>query len=1135
MQLGVFSTDENKSGFRLQYMEIFNWGTFDEHIWKIVPGGETSLLTGANGSGKTTFVDALLTLMVPEKKHRFYNQSSGSEKKGDRTEETYVLGGYGSIHAENGQSSKTLYLRENREQAYSILLAHFSNEAEQSVTLFQVRWFSGNEMRRVFAIAHKPLHIEDDFRPFDAGGGWRKRIDQQYNKGSRKQVEWFDAASRYAQRLVEVLGMQSMQALSLFNQTMGIKVLGDLNEFIRTNMLEPRNMEDEFQELKKHLSTLTDAQRNIEKTEEQLRLLRPLHQHFGAYKEQSDLGHQARLELDIARVWKNYTKYHLLDEYIQELTKDIELFRRQADEARQNADNLRQEEREVHNQVGQNRAGQRLQQLEKEKEQWMEQAREAEDVLKKFTGWCITLHLPETNPSEEAAYQRIKKEAGRAEKRLATEIRNNDEDLFEAQDRQKKTGDEKKKIENELNVLLQGRNNIPALLVSLRRNLCAELKLDESDLPFAGELMQVQSQEMDWQPALEKLLYPLSIRLLVPDKHYKKVNRYVNSTDLKTRLVYNLVKDIALRQHADEGTVPSKLEFHREHPLSAWVQQQVILQYSFSCVDNERSLDRFEKAITPQGLIRNKDRHEKDDRPGSNDPSRYVMGWNNEKKKEALQLRRSQLLGELDQAEEARQRASRKKDRLQDQVFAAKHIREHDSFKSIDLPSLRLAIHRVEEQAAKLTQSSSPFKALTQQLEDLRQRIDAADRQREELLERVARQKYSQEVREKERLELTHFVMHLAEDDKDTLLQFQQKNATLLMAGELTLETIDSRFRQLTENTDLLARQYEEAAAKEARELDRAINKIKNPPLEVLQRFTDWAADVQAFPAERENAGEYVEWLEKLETQNLPRYKKDFERLLHDTAVIKMGVLNEELESWERKIKNSISTLNQSLSGINFNRLPDTYIQLGIRPVADTGIREFRHKLLNALPQSADWQQNSFEDKALHFRQNVQAFIDTLDASETYRSRVLDVRNWFEFWADEKFRETHELKKTYRQMGQLSGGEKAQLTYTILCSAIAYQFGITREGRNARSLRFIAVDESFSNQDEEKATYLMELCKQLHLQLLVVTPSDKIQIVESFIAHVHLVQRVNNRHSVLFNMTKKELKQRKKMQMIEDQ
>ena len=1129
MQLGVFSTDENKSGFRLQYMEIFNWGTFDEHVWKIAPGGETSLLTGANGSGKTTFVDALLTLIVPEKKHRFYNQSSGSEKKGDRTEESYVMGGYGSIHTENGQSSKTLYLRENKEQAYSILLAGFANEAEQFVTLFQVRYFSGGDMKRIFAIAHKPLHIEDDFRPFDLNGNWRKRIDQQYNKGSRKQVEWFDAASRYAQRMVEVLGMQSMQALSLFNQTMGIKVLGELNEFIRTNMLEPRNMEIEFQELKKHLSTLIDAQRNIEKSEEQVRLLQPLKKHFLSFKEQSDLSRLSRHEVETAKIWRNYTKYHLLDEYVLTLEKELATLQQQSLAARQEIDSLREEERQTLNQLEQNKAGQRLQALQKEKEQLETQAGEAEISLKKFMEWCTLIRLEETNLTEEAGYQRIKKEADRTDKKLATEIRNNNEDLFEAQDRQKKSAEEKKKIEGELNVLLQSKNNIPANLISLRQNLCHELKLDDQDLPFAGELMQIKSENLDWEPALEKLLNPLALRLLVPDKYYKKVSRYVNTTNLKERLVYNLVKDIALRQHADEGTVWHKLEFHSDHPLSGWVSQQIIQQYNFSCVDSEKTLERYDKAITIQGLIKNKDRHEKDDRPWKNDASRYVMGWNNEKKKDVLQKRRSLLLTEQEQAEEALQRATRRSSRLQEQVFAVKNIRDHADFKSINLNAIRQAIQHIEEQAAKLKKSSDQLKTLTQQLDEIREKLEGREREKDELVKKTTLAGNDLENREKERNDLTTLVNLLTEEDKDTLLQFQQKQGAVFAEDSLSLNTVDALYHQLTETAESSSRQYEEAAAKEGRDLERAINKIKNPPLEVLQRFTDWAADTQQFSSDREYAGEYLEWLEKLETENLPRYKKDFERLLHDTAVIKMGVLNEELESWERKIKNSIATLNQSLGGINFNRLPDTYIQLGIRPVTDTVIKEFRNKLLNALPQAADWQQNSFEDKALHFKKNVQAFIDSLDESESYRSRVLDVRNWFEFWADEKFRETHELKKTYRQMGQLSGGEKAQLTYTILCSAIAYQFGITKEGRNSKSLRFIAVDESFSNQDEEKATYLMELCKQLHLQLLVVTPSDKIQIVEGFIAHVHLVQRVNNRHSILFNMTKKELKEKKEL------
>ncbi|RYG30136.1 MAG: thymidylate synthase [Chitinophagaceae bacterium] len=66
VQLNVFSTDNEKNGFRLQYLEVYNWGTFHGQVWRIEPEGETALLTGANGSGKTTFVDALLTLMIAQ-------------------------------------------------------------------------------------------------------------------------------------------------------------------------------------------------------------------------------------------------------------------------------------------------------------------------------------------------------------------------------------------------------------------------------------------------------------------------------------------------------------------------------------------------------------------------------------------------------------------------------------------------------------------------------------------------------------------------------------------------------------------------------------------------------------------------------------------------------------------------------------------------------------------------------------------------------------------------------------------------------------------------------------------------------------------------------------------------------------
>ncbi|MCC6275600.1 MAG: AAA family ATPase, partial [Leptospiraceae bacterium] len=59
-----FASDDAQTGYRLDRMEVLNWGTFDNQIWKIEPNGFNSLLTGDIGSGKSTLVDAITTLLV---------------------------------------------------------------------------------------------------------------------------------------------------------------------------------------------------------------------------------------------------------------------------------------------------------------------------------------------------------------------------------------------------------------------------------------------------------------------------------------------------------------------------------------------------------------------------------------------------------------------------------------------------------------------------------------------------------------------------------------------------------------------------------------------------------------------------------------------------------------------------------------------------------------------------------------------------------------------------------------------------------------------------------------------------------------------------------------------------------------
>ena len=160
-QYDLFTTNSGTSGFRLNYLEVFNWGTFNNRVYRIAPQGNNSLLTGANASGKSTLIDALLTLLVPAKKDRFYNLSSGNERKGDRTEETYVLGSYGNIQAVGESASKMQQLRDKN--TFSVILASFVNNHQNIVTLFQVRWFVNGELKCSYGYSGKPLNIKDDF------------------------------------------------------------------------------------------------------------------------------------------------------------------------------------------------------------------------------------------------------------------------------------------------------------------------------------------------------------------------------------------------------------------------------------------------------------------------------------------------------------------------------------------------------------------------------------------------------------------------------------------------------------------------------------------------------------------------------------------------------------------------------------------------------------------------------------------------------------------------------------------------------------------------------------------------------------------------------------------------------------
>src|SRR5579863_8480228 len=179
------------SGFRLEQLEIYNWGTFNQRIWRVTPHGGTALLTGANASGKSTLADALLTLFVPYSR-RTYNQASGTEKHRERNESTYVRGAWSKQKDRESSAANVQYLR--GKDSYSVLLAIFANASQkQYVTLAQVFWWQQGELRKFYLIAPVSLNIEEHFSVRSDMADLRKQL-------KARGAEVYDEFAKYSRR-----------------------------------------------------------------------------------------------------------------------------------------------------------------------------------------------------------------------------------------------------------------------------------------------------------------------------------------------------------------------------------------------------------------------------------------------------------------------------------------------------------------------------------------------------------------------------------------------------------------------------------------------------------------------------------------------------------------------------------------------------------------------------------------------------------------------------------------------------------------------------------------------------------------------------------------------------------------------
>lgn len=1115
MQTPLFdstSSDEH-AGFRLERLEVYNWGTFDKKVWALQPDGDNCLVTGDIGSGKSTLVDAVTTLFVPAHRAAF-NKAAGAERK-ERTLRSYVLGYYKTERSEFGPSSTPVALRDHN--SYSVILGVFFNKGyNQKITLAQVFWCRDKQGQpdRYYVIARKPLTILQHFSGFGSDlGNLKKRLRIENS------LELFDTFPPYSAEFMRQFGIKHKQALELFHQTVSMKSVGNLTEFVRQHMLESFDVKTEIIALIGHYDDLQRAYDAVLKAKEQIRQLSPLVENYHQYSSLSQDNEEMRVCREALPGYFSSLKAELLEVRLKTLTEKLEQLESDLFAIEKQKNVFRRIRDELKRAIAEN-GGDHLEQLGKERDELLERKKTRKKRAEHYLQLAgeVGLSLVQTREVFQANQTRLKEMTGEAEDAARTfqKAITKEAVVFE-----QKRG-EYKELCDELDSLRARQSNINSRLINLRKEMCHKLQLDADEMPFVGELLQIRGAESRWEGAAERVLHNFGLSLLVPEEHYADVSKYVDDTHLKGRLVYYKVNVDDVRDAAPSvpDSLAKKIEIKPESVYYNWLEYELVKRFNYICCEDTARFRREKQAITLAGQIKSGGRrHEKDDRYRLDDRRRYILGWNNRQKISAI-------TGDIETSEQVIQELGVKiaeaenRKRKNDEILRA--IRALEAFTDYgeqDWQSDAKRADDLQREMEELEATSDTLATLAKKLEEVETRFQTTKHKEKKTFESQVR---LDEKSQQSRNELNQCIKHVGSVDESIRTEiFEDLEA---IRGEVL------NGHQLTVESCQISEQKMRSWFNE--QIDAFETRLKNLEEKITSAMHTYCNDFEVETREVDRtlrAGpEYGKMLKALEGDDLPRYEQTFKESLNQNTIREVVQFQANLEKQNRMIQERIEKINHSLAGIEFN--PGRYVELETARSTDPDIRDFYQQLrICGTDSITGTEEEQYAEKKFHeVRRLIERFRGrpgSADIDRRWMKKVTDVRNWVTFAASERYQEDGSEYEHYTDTGGKSGGQKEKLAYTVLAASLVYQFGLERGTIKSRSFRFVVIDEAFGRGSDESTRYALSLFKELNLQLLIVTPLQKIHTIEPYVAAVGFVHNEGGMESQLRSLTIKEFQE----------
>jgi uncharacterized protein YPO0396 len=1056
----------------LTHLDIYDWGAFGGRHSVPIDAAGTAII-GPTGSGKTTLVDALMTILVAVPR---YNLASTGGHDSDRDLVSYVRGVSG---AGTGGDATDHISRPG--PVVTAVSARFS-DGDAVVRIGGVFWFDGSgsataDLKRRWIFCLSDCTSLDDWLEAHRENGARalKELERVHSG-----FKLYESKQTFLARLRSHFEVTE-NAFALLNRAAGLKQIDSIDKVFRELVLDDRSAFETAKSVVDEFAILAGIRQELETARRQRESLIPIDKSWGQHVDISVKLDERKRLLGLIPIWFAERVMGLWQ--AQRERAEAELLRRkiESEELKGQLDAAETSEEACHA-TYLLQGGQDIENLSKlitlQRVNRDQRRRDANA----YQVMARALDLPCALTAADVAANRASVGPRRVEEKLRHQEQKSA--AWEVGAKQAILLAERERIDQELAAAKRRpKSNIPDAQSNFRDALAGHLGLDAEALPFVAELIEVQPVQHEWRGAIERAIGSERLRILIAKEHLKEALGWVNGRDtgLHIRLLEASIPTVQARFFDDGFTrkLNYKSHAHRE------ALKHLFASIDRHCVPDVATLHRTSHAMTAEGLMSGRAGFfdKQDQRPLHAD---WMTGFDNRDRVAQLTAGLAAAIDLHQTNQKALKRAEDRADATERGLALLQRL-EDTVFEAIDVVSAENYLAQLENQLTSLTDPESDAQMAEQSWRAARE------------ITRTVRQALTN-------LEVAISKVRESIDRADKALQ---QNRLRIGEGLLDEERswIDPRV-ELPSFTDptLLADVERLTRERIEAERDGFTNRLRSIEQQLIRdmgkaKLVDTGSLSEA-ATELHDVTAYRERLRVLDEEALPQKIQRFQQYLNQSSDQGVTLLLSDIANEVSAIEERIANLNTTLKRVDFQ--PGRYLHLEPQRVEHDTLRVLR--LAQAHLRSAQLKDDGGESHYQALTRVVELLQEAAERRKLQGSlALLDPRYRLQFAVWVIARDDGRIleKRTSSQGG--SGGEKEIIASYVLTASLSY--ALCPPNRQHPVFGTVVLDEAFSKSSHAVAGRIIRALAEFGLHPLFVTPNKELRLLRDHTRSAIVVHR----------------------------